>query len=127
MMSAGVPTVFVVDDDVLVRKAIQGMLKSVGLRSGTFGTPELSARLQAIGGTRNFHLARFAALSASLLFQAFPNVVTRDTRFSYVLPTILIGQEYSESPYGATLPWRSVQDLTEIGKPLVRPVRLEEV
>jgi FixJ family two-component response regulator len=40
MMSAGVPTVFVVDDDALVRKAIQGMLKSVGLRSETFGTPE---------------------------------------------------------------------------------------
>ena len=40
MMSAGVPTVFVVDDDALVRKAIQGMLKSVGLRSETFGTPQ---------------------------------------------------------------------------------------
>jgi FixJ family two-component response regulator len=40
MISAGVPTVFVVDDDALVRKAIQGMLKSVGLRSETFGTPE---------------------------------------------------------------------------------------
>jgi hypothetical protein len=52
MMSADVPTVFVVDDDALVRKAIQGMLKSVGLRSETFGTPELSARLQAIGGTK---------------------------------------------------------------------------
>jgi FixJ family two-component response regulator len=40
MMSAGVPTVFVVDDDALVRKAIQGLLKSVGLRSETFGTPQ---------------------------------------------------------------------------------------
>jgi len=40
MMSAGAPTVFVVDDDVSVRKAIQGMLKSVGLHSETFGTPQ---------------------------------------------------------------------------------------
>ena len=32
------PTVFVVDDDDLVRVAIQGMLKSVGLRSETFST-----------------------------------------------------------------------------------------
>jgi FixJ family two-component response regulator len=31
-------TVFVIDDDDLVRAAIQGMLKSVGLRSETFGT-----------------------------------------------------------------------------------------
>lgn len=34
------PTVFVVDDDDLVRSAIQGMLSSVGLRSETFGTPQ---------------------------------------------------------------------------------------
>jgi FixJ family two-component response regulator len=40
MKPAGVATVFVVDDDALVRKAIQGMLKSVGLRSETFGTPQ---------------------------------------------------------------------------------------
>ena len=40
MMSAGIPTVFVVDDDALVRKAIQGMLKSVGLHSETFGTAQ---------------------------------------------------------------------------------------
>src|SRR6202030_885546 len=39
-MSAAVPTVFVVDDDDLVRAAIQGMLKSVGLRSETFATPQ---------------------------------------------------------------------------------------
>jgi FixJ family two-component response regulator len=32
--------VFVVDDDDLVRASIQGMLKSVGLRSETFGTPQ---------------------------------------------------------------------------------------
>src|SRR2546430_151581 len=40
MTSAAVPTVFVIDDDDLVRTAIQGMLKSVGLRSETFGTPQ---------------------------------------------------------------------------------------
>ena len=34
------PTVFVVDDDELVRTAIQGMLKSVGLHSESFGTPQ---------------------------------------------------------------------------------------
>jgi len=31
------PTVFVVDDDAAMRAAIQGLLKSVGLRSETFG------------------------------------------------------------------------------------------
>jgi FixJ family two-component response regulator len=40
MLPAAVPTVFVIDDDDLVRTAIQGMLKSVGLRSETFGTPQ---------------------------------------------------------------------------------------
>jgi FixJ family two-component response regulator len=40
MTSSAVPTVFVIDDDALVRAAIQGMLKSVGLRSETFGTPQ---------------------------------------------------------------------------------------
>jgi FixJ family two-component response regulator len=39
MTPATVPIVFVVDDDDLVRAAIQGMLKSVGLHSETFGTP----------------------------------------------------------------------------------------
>jgi len=34
------PTVFVVDDDDLVRASIRGMLKSVGLRSETFGTAQ---------------------------------------------------------------------------------------
>jgi FixJ family two-component response regulator len=40
MTPAPAPTVFVVDDDDLVRASIQGMLKSVGLRSETFGTPQ---------------------------------------------------------------------------------------
>src|SRR5882672_5975065 len=34
------PTVYVVDDDDLVRSAIQGLLKSVGLRSEAFKTPQ---------------------------------------------------------------------------------------
>jgi FixJ family two-component response regulator len=40
MTLADAPTVFVIDDDELVRAAIRGMLKSVGLRSETFGTPQ---------------------------------------------------------------------------------------
>lgn len=34
------PMVFVIDDDDLVRESIQEMLKSVGLHSETFGTPQ---------------------------------------------------------------------------------------
>jgi FixJ family two-component response regulator len=37
MTPADAPTVFVVDDDPAVRASIQGLLKSVGLRSETFG------------------------------------------------------------------------------------------
>jgi FixJ family two-component response regulator len=37
MSPADTPTVFVVDDDAAVRAAIQGLLKSVGLQSETFG------------------------------------------------------------------------------------------
>jgi FixJ family two-component response regulator len=40
MTPADAPTVFVVDDDDLVRASVQGMLKSVGLHSETFGTPQ---------------------------------------------------------------------------------------
>ena len=40
MTPAGAPTVFVIDDDDLVRAAIKGMLKSVGLYSETFGTAQ---------------------------------------------------------------------------------------
>jgi FixJ family two-component response regulator len=39
MTPAGTPTVFVIDDDSLVRTAIQGMLKSVGLHAEAFATP----------------------------------------------------------------------------------------
>jgi FixJ family two-component response regulator len=40
MTPTAAPTVFVVDDDDLVRASIQGMLKSVGLRAETFGTAQ---------------------------------------------------------------------------------------
>lgn len=40
MVSLDRPTVFVVDDDEMVRSAIQGMLKSVGLYAETFATPQ---------------------------------------------------------------------------------------
>jgi FixJ family two-component response regulator len=44
------PTVFVVDDDASVRAAIQGMLKSVGLRSETFGTPQEFLNSERVDG-----------------------------------------------------------------------------
>src|SRR5467141_3848882 len=37
MMPTDAPTVFVIDDDAGVRASIQGLLKSAGLRSETFG------------------------------------------------------------------------------------------
>ena len=40
MVPAAAPTVFVIDDDDLVRASIQGMLKSVGLRAEMFETPQ---------------------------------------------------------------------------------------
>ena len=40
MTAAGQPTVFVVDDDAGVRASIEGLLKSVGLRSECFGTAQ---------------------------------------------------------------------------------------
>jgi len=40
MMPEGAPTVFVIDDDAGMRVSIQGLLKSAGLRSESFGTAE---------------------------------------------------------------------------------------
>ena len=40
MKPAAASTVFVIDDDLSVRSAIQGMLKSVGLHCEAFGTPQ---------------------------------------------------------------------------------------
>ena len=47
MKRADTSTVFVIDDDPLVRAAIQGMLKSVGLHSEAFETPQ-----EFLGGNR---------------------------------------------------------------------------
>src|ERR1700689_4771302 len=40
MKPASAPTVFVIDDDAGVRASIQGLLKSVDLRSVAFGTAQ---------------------------------------------------------------------------------------
>src|ERR1700681_4639434 len=40
MTAAGAPTVFIIDDDAGMRSAIQGLLKSVGLRSESFAKPQ---------------------------------------------------------------------------------------
>jgi hypothetical protein len=40
MTPTGAPTVFVIDDDDLVRESIQGLLKSAGLRSESFASPQ---------------------------------------------------------------------------------------
>jgi len=40
MKSSETATVFVIDDDAAVREAIQGLLKSVGLRSDSFGSAQ---------------------------------------------------------------------------------------
>ena len=40
MTPAVAPMVFVIDDDAAVRESIQGLLKSVGLRSDSFGTAQ---------------------------------------------------------------------------------------
>ena len=50
MTPAAAPMVFVVDDDDLVRASIQGMLKSVGLRSETFGTAQEFLRSKRTDG-----------------------------------------------------------------------------
>jgi FixJ family two-component response regulator len=50
MTPSDAATVFVVDDDDLVRAAIQGMLKSVGLRSAIFATPQEFLRSKRTDG-----------------------------------------------------------------------------
>ena len=40
MSASGTPTVFIIDDDAAVRAAIQGLLKTEGLRSEGFATPQ---------------------------------------------------------------------------------------
>jgi FixJ family two-component response regulator len=48
MTPSDAPTVFVIDDDPHVRESIQGLLKSVGLRSQSFGTTQ-----EFLGGKRS--------------------------------------------------------------------------
>jgi FixJ family two-component response regulator len=50
MTSADAPTVFVVDDDADMRVAIEGLLKSAGLRSKAFGSAEEFLRNQRPDG-----------------------------------------------------------------------------
>jgi FixJ family two-component response regulator len=50
MAPADIPTVFVVDDDAEVRASIQGLLKSVGLRSECFETAEQFLQRRASEG-----------------------------------------------------------------------------
>src|SRR6202521_5369570 len=52
MTAAGASAVFVIDDDPSVRAAIQGMLKSVGLRSEIFATPQEFLRRKESDGPR---------------------------------------------------------------------------
>ena len=51
MTPADAPTVFVIDDDAGVRASIQGLLKSVGLRSETFGSAQEFLRSKRQDGT----------------------------------------------------------------------------
>jgi FixJ family two-component response regulator len=50
MTAAGVPTVFIIDDDAGVRAAIQGLVKTVGLRAESFATPQDFLRRKPLGG-----------------------------------------------------------------------------
>jgi FixJ family two-component response regulator len=50
VISCDQPTVFVVDDDALVRRAIQGLLKSVGLNSEAFQSPQEFLNRKRIDG-----------------------------------------------------------------------------
>ena len=58
MTITGDPTVFVIDDDDLVRAAIQGLLKSVGLQAETFGTAQQFLRCKRPDGPSCLVLGR---------------------------------------------------------------------
>jgi FixJ family two-component response regulator len=49
MKSAGVPTVFIIDDDSGMRQSIQDLVESVGLRAETFATGQEFLRKQLSG------------------------------------------------------------------------------
>ena len=48
MTAARSPCVFIIDDDANVRASIQGLLKSVDLRSEAFGTPQEFLRCERL-------------------------------------------------------------------------------
>jgi len=50
MASAGAPIVYIIDDDPRLRAAIQGLLKSAGLRSDGFETAEQFLRVKTADG-----------------------------------------------------------------------------
>ena len=50
MKSAGVPTVFIIDDDRGMRQAVQDLVESVGLRAEAFATGQDFLRRQLTGG-----------------------------------------------------------------------------
>ena len=76
MTPAATTTVFVVDVDDFIRASIQGMLKSVGLRSETFGTAQEFLRSERPDGPSCLILdvrrpgVRGLVFSASWLTQA---------------------------------------------------------
>jgi hypothetical protein len=47
MTSPDTPTVFIIDDDARMRAATQRLLRTVGLRSESFATPEVFSTAQA--------------------------------------------------------------------------------
>jgi FixJ family two-component response regulator len=77
------PTVFVIDDDAAVRAAIQGLLRSVGLRSESFGTADefllskrpdgpsclvLDVRLPGVSGLDFQHQLAEAGIQIPIIF-----------------------------------------------------------
>jgi FixJ family two-component response regulator len=83
VIPAGSPTVFVVDDDASIREAIQGLLKSVSLKSEAFGTAQeflrrkrpdgpsclvLDIRLPGINGLEFQHELASAGIQIPIIF-----------------------------------------------------------
>src|SRR5260370_18783547 len=83
VIPAGAPTVFVIDDDAAIREAIQGLLKSVSLKSEAFGTAQeflrrkrpdgpsclvLDIRLPGINGLEFQHELASAGIQIPIIF-----------------------------------------------------------
>jgi FixJ family two-component response regulator len=83
MTSAGTSTVFIIDDDAAVRASIEGLLKSVGLRSTSFGTAQefllkdrpdgpsclvLDIRLPGVNGLEFQHELAEAGIRVPIIF-----------------------------------------------------------